>query len=1025
MRSECAQAVVQALGRSLTKAELDGIESRMVRALRNTARQDPVAWQAKPQAEKLQEAAKVASAELIGEHELKQRRAALQIAAHSKFAQYLSDQAARGINGFDAMDRAIGFHADLKSNYVSMEKQAEAIEKIALSQMLRTLEASNPKFFGLFENQQGIESLVREIFGQSSGNAEAKAGAKLWHEVTSTLRERFNRAGGDIGQLEDWGLPHHHSQSKVADVGREQWVKDTLPLIDREHYFNPDGSRMSDEQVNDFLGNAWTTIATGGANKLEPGTFSGSGSRANRGSESRQIHFKDADSYMQYQAKYGEKSLYEVLLHHIEGISKDIALTEAFGPNPDATFRSFRDEIIRRESTADPRQTQKIQERAIRTENLYNVVSGKTTPVASRALAESFDTLRNWLIASRLGSSIITSFSDEATLHQTAHLNQIPEMRLLRNEFASMNPLNRMEERMARRAGLSLNTLKASLNRFGQQGLGRGFSSKLANTVLRVSGLNAITEARKRAFSASMMGALGSVAKEHDTLAAIDKHDYQVLHSKGISEDDFALWKRADLEDWGSGNTTQLTPESIYRIPDAKVDEVIGPRIQKLKDDANEQIKGLNERNTQDVKWATNRADKLTDWVKREIAKVESRIEKTKAEGSDKLKDISGKLSKLQERLEFAASIWKKPEGDVPGIDTQQKVGFYGRAKLRSLGVDEGRAREAIRQVESQAREVKASIDRFSKDATEKLFEDFDRRQAELKEFTDSANERIAKRQQVIDRINRDIDPAIQGERMKAREQAATKLLGAILEEQDTAIIEPGAKERSITGGGLQRGTWRGELTRSFFLFKSFPMAMIYRHWARGMALPTRGGRGAYIAALIATTTLFGALSLEVNEILSGRDPKNLNPGEKGGWKNLIQAMLKGGSLGIYGDFLFSDTTQYGNSPLASATGPVLSSAEDLFNLGQGNLVKAAQNKKTNVGAELVRFVKSNTPGASLWYLKAAFDHLIWNQLQEYVNPGYLSRMRARAQTEFNQRYYWEPQDVAPSRAPDPGAVWH
>lgn len=831
MRAKCAEAVVKALGRALTKVELDGIEARITRAMRNVARQDPAAWQAKSQVDRLQEAAQHAAAELVGEQVLKQKRLGLTIAAQGRLRQHLADQAAHGIDALDALDRVIAYHADNKSHFTSLEYQAKAIENRALSQMLRTLEASNPKWFGLHENKEGVAAIVKEIFGETSGSPEAKAGAKLWHEVTSTLRERFNRAGGDVGQLEDWGLPHHHSQSKVAAAGRDTWVADTLPKLDREHYFNPDGSRMTDVQLGDFLKEAWKTIASGGANKLEPGAFKGSGARANRGSESRQIHFKDANSYMEYQAKYGEKSLYEVLVNHISSVSKDIALTEVFGPNPDHTFRLFRDEAIKEGVDADPTKGPKLQSRASSTENLYNEVSGKTAPVASRWLATTFDTLRNWLIASRLGSSVITSFSDEATLHLTSKLNHLPEMRVLANELAAFNPANRMEERLANRAGLGLNTLKASLNRFGQQGLGSSFSSKLANTVLRASGLNAMTEARKRAFGATMMGALGSVAKEHAKLVDLDKIDHRILLSKGVTETDFAVWKKAQHEDWGGGNDTMLTPESIYRIPDMD---------------------------------------------------------------------------------------------------------------LASLG-----------------------------------------------------------------------DPTT------LREQAATKLLAHVLEETDTAVIEPGVKERVFMKGGLQRGTFKGELMRSMGLFKSFPLAMITRHWTRGMSMPNVGGRIGYLATLFAATTVLGVLSLEVNEVLAGRDPKNLNPASKGGIRNWIAAMLKGGSLGIYGDFLFSDSTQYGNSLIATATGPVLGLGEDAFSLTQGNVVQALQGKKTNIGAEVVRFVKSNTPGASLWYLKAALDHLIWQQLQEYSSPGYLSRMRARAQTQFNQRYFWEPGEALPQRAPD------
>src|SRR5690242_12578199 len=121
MRSQCIQAVVKAIGRTLTKVELDGLEQRITRAMRNSARSDPQGWLSKTQQEKLDEAAKVAANELVGEQALKQRRASLTIAARAQIAQHLADQKSRGIDGLEALDRVIAFHADNKSHYVSLE----------------------------------------------------------------------------------------------------------------------------------------------------------------------------------------------------------------------------------------------------------------------------------------------------------------------------------------------------------------------------------------------------------------------------------------------------------------------------------------------------------------------------------------------------------------------------------------------------------------------------------------------------------------------------------------------------------------------------------------------------------------------------------------------------------------------------------------------------------------------------------------------------------------------------------------
>lgn len=827
MRSECIDAVSLAIGRRLNVAEIKGIEDRISRHMRQAAVRDPQAALARSPEQRMTEAARTAAQELVHEAAKKKQRVALTILAHDRVQNHLKQFA----NKFDGLDRMVAFHADGRGNALSVETRARAIERDSLRQMLDTLEATNPKFFGLLENPEGVGNLVRELHGQKTGDADAAAGAKVFHSITSTLRDRFNRAGGDVGQLDDWGMPHHHSQSQVAKAGRAQWIQDVMPLLDRKRYMNEDGSRMTDVEVDAFLSHAWASIATGGINKIEPGRGgAGGGMRANRGNESRQVHFRDGEAYLQYQQRYGERSLYEVLTGHIAGVSKDIALVETFGPNPDLAYRLFRDKALQEQALLQPNNTGPLEKRAISSENLYNQVAGRTQPVASKWLAETFDTVRSWLTASRLGSAVITSFSDDATMYLSAHVNKLPALRLFANELAALNPANQMEKRMALRAGLAMNTLLSSLNRFGNDSLTSSFSNKLAGVTLRASGLNALTEARKRAYGVTFMHAMGAVVRDHGSLKAIDAADHRILLSKGITDTDYNVWKLANLEDWGGGNDTMLTPDAIYRIPDSA---------------------------------------------------------------------------------------------------------------LASMG-----------------------------------------------------------------------DPAT------LRQNAATRLLGAVLEETDMAVIEPGARERALMMTGLQRGTWKGELTRSFFLFKSFPIAMMTRHIQRGWSMPTGTGRAAYLATLIASTTVMGAVSMQISDVLAGRDPRDVTDPRFG-----VAAMLKGGSLGLYGDFLFSESSRYGQSPFAAALGPVAGLAEDVLKLTQGNIMEAAQGKETNAGAETVRFAKSNTPGANLWYLKGALDHLIFHQLQEYFSPGYLRKMKQRSEREFGQKYWWEPGEPIPDRAPDMAAM--
>jgi hypothetical protein len=831
------KAVAEAIGRPLNQAEVKNIEGRVRSALQDLAREDRARFLSLSADARLIEAGQRAAADLVHEAEKKKVRTALTIKAHDRILTYLNDATARGIDNLDALNRTLAFVADGKSGFMSAEVHGEAVKRNALRQLLDTFEATDPKFFGLFENREGVDALTRELFGQGTGNALAKKGAKAWLDVAERMRQQFNAAGGDVGKLEGWAIPQHHSQMRVAKAGREAWVAEILPKLDRSHYVNEDGTRFTDEQFTDFLGKVWETIATGGINKIEPGKPHGSGMRASRNAESRQVHFKGADEYLAYQAKYGERDLFGIMVGHVGALAKDIAMVETFGPNPNVAYAYFRDKALTDMAKANPRQAGKLQERAVKMDNVYDFIAGRTLPVANEYIARGFDTLRNWLVATRLGSAFITSFSDEATLYLTAHINNLPEMQVLKNELAAMNPANRVERRMAQRAGLALDTLIGELNRFGQDGLGSSFSSKLANTTMRLSGLNAITDARKRAFGVTMMDAIGALTRDVQNVKDLDATDWKILKSKGITERDWSLWRLAKVENWNDTNSTMLTPEAVARISD----------------------------------------------------------------------------------------------------DVLEREGFS----------------------------------------------------------------------------------------VKDRRDAVHKLLGAVLEETDMAVITPGARERALMGAHLQRGTWKGELTKSFFLFKSFPMSMIMRHWMRGNGMETVGGKGIYIGSLVVATTALGALSLEVDQMLQGKDPRNLNPAGKGGVRNLFAAMLKGGSLGIYGDFLFSEAVGGGHKgPFAAAVGPVGGLIEEALNVTQGNFVQAMQGKDTHIGQEAVRFIKGNTPGANLWYAKAALDHMIWNQAAEYLSPGYLSTLRSRTRREYGQDYFWAPEDRTPGRAPDLGRAW-
>ena len=121
--------------------------------------------------------------------------------------------------------------------------------------------------------------------------------------------------------------------------------------------------------------------------------------------------------------------------------------------------------------------------------------------------------------------------------------------------------------------------------------------------------------------------------------------------------------------------------------------------------------------------------------------------------------------------------------------------------------------------------------------------------------------------------------------------------------------------------------------------------------------------------------------------------------------------------MGIMGDFVFGEFNRFGRSALATAAGPTFGTADDLLELW----AKARDTDKMgrgNYGADLaastLRTVASNTPFASLFWLRPAVNYLALYPIQEKLNPGYLRRMEGRIARENKQTFWAPPSQVAP-----------
>ena len=234
-----------------------------------------------------------------------------------------------------------------------------------------------------------------------------------------------------------------------------------------------------------------------------------------------------------------------------------------------------------------------------------------------------------------------------------------------------------------------------------------------------------------------------------------------------------------------------------------------------------------------------------------------------------------------------------------------------------------------------------------------------------------------------------------------------------LVDSADIAIPQPGVYEKALFNQGTQTGTPVGEALRYISQFKSFPVTVIRKGMGRTLfgdgandlseALFKGKGDLVGLAHLMVATTITGYIAMTAKDTLKGRTARD--PSDATTWK---QAMLQGGGLGIYGDFMLGEFSRHGNSLWATALGPTASTVEEIF------AIKTAIQQDKEVAPKMLKTAINNTPFANLFYTRAAMDYLFIYQLQETLNPGYLSRLEQSIISNNNQEYYMPPTDSIP-----------
>jgi len=557
MNPRCLQHLNSLRARPLTAAQAKKIDEN----IRSMARE---LWDLDPQfatlttEQRTLRAAERAMQKMQHEAQMKTVRAQMQIVATAKVEAELRrirgpHRAAQIVHHMERVDT----HADaIRNEYMGQMIQsleaAHSTEGVGVGRaiLMRALQADNP---------QMTRDIVTEIYANANGgtgNRVATDVARAWLDtVAEKMRQRFNNAGGDVGKLWYGYLPHLHSTAKMLAAGADAWATRTLQRIDRSKYRADDGRLLNDAETLDVLRGMWKSLVIG---DHTPGSVTAAPSRIARGSQKRQLHFKDGDAYIGYMAEFGDGTLYDAMSGHIGGMARNIALVEAYGPNPNAQMR-LQFDLAAQQLTVKPEALPRVF--GMRPQSYWDALSGTAGAPASVAWSQGGQLIRNVNTASMLGSAVLSAVGDVGTLILSTgyHMGIRGYIDLAMNLAKQIGPGGKEMRDFANLHGLLAESAASHFNRWAGENVVGGWSGRVANSVMRISGMNAWTDWLRRGFGLTLMAATTRMSRT--AWNALDAADRAKMERAGITQADWNTLRQAQPDTLH--DVDLLTPEAL------------------------------------------------------------------------------------------------------------------------------------------------------------------------------------------------------------------------------------------------------------------------------------------------------------------------------------------------------------------------------------------------------------------------------------------------------------------------------
>lgn len=450
----------------------------------------------------------------------------------------------------------------------SVASLSEAMIRSVNAGLKDVLASVNRNLIGNQRQPALLGNIIRELHGEATGDAQAAALSQAVRHQQKRLRQMFNAHGGDIGQIADYGLPHSHSGVALEKAGFRAWADEIAPLLDwnriidkkTEQPFAAKGARPDRTTEEAFLRDIYNGIITRGMDNHVPTLSMGGKALYNRRAEPRILHFQNGSAWLEYNKRFGTSDPFSAMIGGLHGMARDVALMRVLGPNPRLGLEYASQVAKVRVALSDDRKLiGRVNRMSGRAKAMLAHLDGSVNNTEAEAWASFFGSTRQVLTSIQLGSAVLSSVTDLATISMAARVSGLNPTNVLGRTTQLMASAATREA--AARMGYVADTLAntgSAAARFTGDVVAGDLTERLTDFTMRASGLSFWTDMNRISFQMEFAGFMADNADR--AFDQIDAPLRKLFRQRGITAQDWDLLRDPDALFRTDKGATFLSP---------------------------------------------------------------------------------------------------------------------------------------------------------------------------------------------------------------------------------------------------------------------------------------------------------------------------------------------------------------------------------------------------------------------------------------------------------------------------------